>query len=280
MPGDEDPECGGLVCANFPTGGFCTNECENNASQAMERSECGGAGSTCLTQGDPPNSNSFCTASCRVSARGTATGACRAGSVCTGFWYTHAMGADATGCFPFCSENSHCSGGMMCNTRRGSCAMTGADNTRLPDGSPCNPMMTTMVPGSMTPQNIQCRGICFAINSRDRTQGICGSLLNVAASTACPDDPDAVQALAPPMADNLAICIFKQCRSNADCRAPHICRFEENAMGMPATEGPTVCNYPTMAQPTGMGGDAGVADAAVTDSGAADAARADAPTGG
>jgi hypothetical protein len=295
--GGMDPACGdSLVCLPTGTTPFCSNQCENDASQANERMACGGAGSTCLTQGDPPNANSICTAACRPTAMTVATGACRPGFVCTGWWYTHMGGRpDSPGCFPFCSQNSDCgmgAPGPMCNARTGSCGTTGVDMSRLPDGSPCNPMMTVMVPGEMRPRNVQCRGICFATSSANRTQGICGSFINTRVATACPDDPDNIDPRAPMGADNLAICIFRNCTTNADCRSPHVCRYPEDAMGMPVTDAPTLCDYPSMRQPMGIPGDGGTTGDASTDaspprdatpgdaSTSTDAAPADASTTG
>ena len=282
--GGMDPVCGDtLVCIPTGTTPICTTNCENDASQANERTACGGAGSTCLTQGDT-DPNSICTASCRPAAMTVATGACRAGFVCTGWWYTHAGGRpDSTGCFPFCSQNSDCgtgAAGMVCNARTGACGTTAVDMTRLPDGSPCNPRMTVMVPGSTTPRNVQCRGICFSTSSMRPTEGICGSFINTRVATGCPDDPDAIDPRAPQGTDNLAICIFRSCTSNSDCRSPHICRYPEDAMGMPVTDAPTTCDYPSTAQPRGIPGDGGTTTDAATDApvdGApADAAPADA----
>ncbi len=296
--GGMDPACGdSLLCIPSGTTPICSGQCENDTSQAMERASCGGAGSTCLTQGDPPQANSICTSSCRPAAMTVATGACRAGFICTGWWYTHAGATpDSPGCFPFCSQNSDCgmgAPGMVCNARTGSCGMTAVDTTRLPDGAPCNPMTTVMVPGETRPRNIQCRGICFGTSSTARTNGICGSLINTRVATGCPDDPDTIAPLARAGADNLAICIFRQCNTNADCRSPHICRYPEDAMGTPATEQQTTCDYPTAMQRTGVVGDGGTTgdaaadapaptdvapvDAAPADAAPADAAPADAP---
>ncbi len=291
MPGEADPACGDgdLQCVPTQTTPICTADCENNSSQAMERAACGGNGSTCLTQGDPPGMTaSLCAAACRPAGTTPATMACRAGNVCTGWWFTHAGGRpDTTGCFPFCDADSQCGMGMHCNTRTGDCGPMGVDMTRLPDGAPCNPRMTVMVPGETQPRNIQCRGICFRVTD-DQTQGICGSLMNIRASTMCPDDPDNVQPRAPMGTDNLALCIWRGCTTNSDCRSPHICRFPEQD-GMPVTDADPLCDYPTMAQRTGIAGDGGMpgdaatdaptdrpADAAPTDVTPTDAAPADA----
>lgn len=250
--GGMDPVCGdSLVC--IPTGStpICTTNCENDASQANERTACGGAGSTCLTQGDT-DPNSICTASCRPAAMTVATGACRAGFVCTGWWYTHAGATpDSPGCYPFCTSDAQCPGGRRCNVRVGSCGTTGADLTRLPDGAPCNPSITVTVPGETQPRNVQCRGICFRVSS-SATQGICGSFVDLAVSRACPDDPANVDLLAPPGTDNLALCVYRNCTRNANCAAPHVCRYNEDATGVPDRTQPPQCDYPTASQRTGI----------------------------
>jgi hypothetical protein len=277
--GGADPACGDgeLLCIPTPSTPICTSGCENNPSQTNERTQCGGAGSTCLTQGDGMNARSNCFASCRTAGTTAATGACRAGFVCTGWWFTHMGGTpDATGCFPHCSQNSDCPMGSMCNARTGTCGATGVDMTRLPDGSPCNPRMTAMVPGETQARNIQCRGICFSTSSDAPTQGICGSLMNIRASTMCYDDPENVAARAPQGTDNLAICIWRNCTSNSDCRSPHICRFPEDASDMPISDADPLCDFPTPAQRTGIVGDAGApADAATDRPATTDAPAAD-----
>ena len=136
---------------------------------------------------------------------------------------------------------------VRCNARTGTCGTTGVDTTRLVDGSPCNPTITVSVPGSTTPQNIQCRGICFRAGTA--TQGICGSLINAAVSTTCADDPVNVAPRAPMGTDNLAICIWRNCTRGTDCRAPHICRYPEDAANLPVTDADPLCDYPTSAQP-------------------------------
>lgn len=222
----------------------------------MERTQCGGNGSTCLTYGDEATANSLCTASCRPAGTTVSTGGCRAGFVCTGWWFTHSMGTpDSTGCYGFCNADSQCGAGMRCNSRVGECGATGVDMNRLPDGSPCNPMMTVTVPGSTTPRNVQCRGICFRADS-ELTHGICGSLVNIRVSTMCFDDPDNVVARAPQGTDNLAICIFRNCTTNSDCRSPHVCRYPEQA-GTVVTDADRTCDYPTAAQPIGVLRDGG-----------------------
>ncbi len=247
--GATDPACGALLCYSSGSVPFCTDTCSNSASQAVEQSMCGGAGSTCLTQGDAPDDSSLCTNTCRPTGTTTATGACRAGFVCTGWWFTHASGTpDTTGCTPFCTTNAHCATGSVCNTRTGDCGTSAFVAARLPDGAPCNPTVTTTVPGSTTPQNVQCRGLCFSV-SDTATQGICGSFIDLRQTTSCPDTPATLFPLAPEGTDNLGICIFKDCTRGTDCTAPLICRYPENASGRPDTSLPLTCDYATAAQP-------------------------------
>jgi len=255
--GGADPLCGAsLQCIPTGTSPICSGTCEDNASQAAERAACGGTGSTCVTQGEGALADSICTAACRPSAMSVATGACRNGFVCKGWWYTRMGGRpDSTGCFPFCSTNADCGAGApgtVCNARTGSCGMNGVDATRLPDGSPCNPRMTVMPPGATRPQNVQCRGICFGTRSARPTEGICGSFINTRVATGCPEDPERINPLAPMGTHNLAICIFRSCTTNADCRSPHLCRYPEDMMGTPATDREPTCDYPTTGQPSGI----------------------------
>jgi hypothetical protein len=197
-----------------------------------------------------------CTRTCSPTANTVAAGACPAGQACTGFWYNNTGGMpDDTGCWPFCSEDSQCTGAQnamgvaqpRCNVRTGNCGTAAVDNALLPDGAPCNPQAVQMTMRS------QCRGICFSLSSMRPTQGLCGSFINTRAATACPDDPMAVQPRAAP-GDNMAICIFKNCMTNSDCGNGTICIYPEDEMGQPATTAPRTCLYPTTAQPTGVTG--------------------------
>lgn len=106
-----------LLCFSTSSTPICTNVCENDASQAVERMACGGAGSTCLTQGDGPAASSLCAASCSVAAMTVAAGACRAGFVCTGWWHTHAGAADPTPPAATPGSQLDCSAGAVCATR-------------------------------------------------------------------------------------------------------------------------------------------------------------------
>jgi hypothetical protein len=205
----------GLMCDTTVRGGFCTANCRNSVSQATEQMQCGGAGSTCLTSDDPPDESSFCVQTCRP---GPGPG-CRPGNVCTGFWASHAMGRpDTAGCFPFCFSNADCVAGEVCNTRTGACGATGSNPAALQDGQPC------VIPAMGAPS--PCRGICFRVVSTG-TLGICGSLIDLAQSSACPDGP-AVQPLSP-TGDNLAYCVFRDCTATNCCPAGTVC---EGTAGM------------------------------------------------
>ncbi|MBI5514950.1 MAG: hypothetical protein HY909_14335 [Deltaproteobacteria bacterium] len=282
----DDTVCGdALQCDTSVVGGICTNRCMNGTA-ASEQAECGGRGGTCLS-GNEMTNNGFCTRACDPEARSEATGACRSGFVCTGFWLQRMM-ADDTGCLPFCANDMHC-GGMTprCDVRVGTCSTRAADMTRQEDGTPCNPMMTEMVPGEMNPRNTQCRGRCFRLSSMRPTQGMCGSFINLRDATGCPDAPEQIQPRAPMGDDNLGICIFRNCMTDCDCTGALRCIFPENAMGMPVTTAPRLCNYPSAAQPTGVpcmatdgGTDGGARDATATDTGAAPTDTGTAPTDG
>lgn len=255
-----DSDCAeGQECRNIGANGFCTQSCEPG-TVAEERMQCGGVGSTCL-RGSPlsEEGQGICTRTCSTTAGGTA--GCRQGTICTGYWYNNMGGMpDSAGCFPFCSNDSQCAGvtagdgGMaVCNIRTGRCGPAPFDPTLRRDGDACNPMEIAAT------MRAQCRGICFGTSNTVRTQGICGSFINVRATPVCPDD--AMQPTLTRPSDNLGICLFRFCETNSNCAAGHICRYQE-AMGMPATEGPTVCDFPTTAQPTGIttAGDGGVGD--------------------
>lgn len=265
-----DNECGGLECDTTYPGGSCTAECTNNASQSQEQTQCGGRGATCLSLGDGEEGFSYCARACNPTARTEDMGACREDQVCTGWWYTHeAAEPDATGCEFFCTTDAQCAG-MRCNTRTGECAAMGVDMAARADGEPCDPTVTVTVPGEEEPRNVQCRGICFQ-STDNRREGVCGSLVNLRAATACPDNPTVIRPEAPAdengRTDNLALCIYRECRTNADCTRPLVC--------IPGEMGdPNLCDHPGPGQ-VGIPGDGGTTTDAATD--AAVDAPADAP---
>lgn len=256
---EDDIVCGALQCA-FGNSPFCTGPCtpsteaDPGARARAEQNECGGGG-TCLSFGTGGGDvEGLCLAGCRT---GVTPSTCREGFVCTGQWLRQADGApDDPGCFPFCTRDDQCEGGGACNVRSGQCDSDGFVPTRLPDGSPCDPTRTETRPGEDTPRNVQCRGLCFLVSATNRTQGICGSLLDLARTPACPDDPTRITPRNP-MGDDQAVCVFRACNTNADCASPLRCVWPER-MGAPATELPRRCSYATTAQPNGVT-DAGVA---------------------
>lgn len=254
MMGGMDSACGtGMVCVFTDSTPVCTIDCVDSPTQLAERGMCGGVGATCLALGDGPTAESLCVQACSPGAAPGARGACRAGFVCTGWWYSHANGsADRAGCVAFCSRDSDCPSGMACNVRRGRCGGRAVDPTRLPDGSPCDPTVIELVPEESVRRNVQCRGQCLPSSDTERTHGVCGSSIDLAVTQRCPDDPSAVQPMSDPGRDNLALCVSRTCTVNRECSAPHVCRYDEDAMGRPVRTGPTTCDYPTAAQPTGI----------------------------
>jgi len=264
----DDMACGSprLSCDTDFRAGYCTGECTDSPSQDCEMAQCGGRGSTCLSLGDGADAVTFCAPQCNPTARVGMPGACRAGTVCTGWWYTHDSGEpDRTGCEYFCSSNDHCPAGMACNTRTGECGMA-ASTTLRADGEPCDP---TRDPNDGP--SVQCRGYCFTETDVAR-EGICGSLLNIGATPNCPDSPMQVRPLAPSdsngRTDNLGLCIYRECTTDADCSLPLRC--------VQGTDGdPAVCTYGEgTPAPDGGVRDGGAADA-TTDAGATDAAATD-----
>jgi hypothetical protein len=261
----DNAACGaGLECDTDFLNGYCSTECTNNASQACEAAQCGGNGATCLSLGDGADALMFCAPTCNPSARAGMPGTCRAGTVCTGWWYTHGDGApDRPGCEYFCSSNAHCPAGMPCNLRTGECGMA-ASTTLRADGEPCNPQMDPD-----TGPSVQCRGYCFVETDNDR-EGLCGSLLDIGATPNCHDNPTLVHPIAPSddngRTDNLGLCIYRECTTDADCTLPLHC--------VAGTDGdPNVCTYGDgIPAPDGGVRDGG-SDAAPAD------ASADAPGG-
>lgn len=230
-----DGECGAaLTCDVDIPGGFCTAEC-TDGTQASERSQCGGAGSTCLSYGDGDEAISYCTRTCTPTARPGTAGACRPGQACTGWWFTHeTYEPDAVGCDLFCTADSQC-GAERCNLRTGECGEA-ADMAARADGEPCDPTVETGTPA----RNRQCRGICFQIGDMP-SQGQCGSHIDLTVTPRCPDAPERIAPEAPTddageRLDNLGECLFKTCATNADCTAPLTC--------LPAMNGaPPTCGY-------------------------------------
>ncbi len=242
---------GELQCAGLVTVGFCTGVC-NNGTTSTEQSQCGGPGSTCLSGApfmlDP--GQGVCTRACNTAATSESTGGCRPGYVCTGFWEQQTAAPDAAGCFPFCTNDSQCvgvssSGGAAnrCNVRTGFCSSAPANLALRPDGEPCDPqeVQTSGLP--------QCRGVCFRVSNTDMTRGLCGSYMNLAVSTACPDS--AATLPLGPGNDNRALCLYRTCTRNAECTSPLRCIYPERDGAVRMDSIPS-CNYPTALQPSGI----------------------------
>lgn len=254
MGGVDTAACGAtLRCLPTNTTPWCSLECVDNASQVTERAMCGGGSSTCLTIDEGMFANSRCTQACVPGAAAGGSGACRAGYICTGWWFTRASGrSDATGCAPFCQRDVDCPAGLRCNVRLGTCGMRAIDPTRLPDSAPCDPTVTELPPGETFRRNTQCRGECFPIDGAVPSHGICGSYVNLSASRRCPDDPGNMMPETSATPDDYALCVVRTCAHNSDCRAPLICRYEEGPPGTLDRTAPPECLYATNAQRTGI----------------------------
>ncbi len=242
---------GALLCTTLAAGGYCTQDC-TPGSTPEERSQCGGDGSTCLT-GSPFSSAGagICTRTCNTAATSEATGGCRAGMVCTGFWFNQTSGLpDDPGCFPHCQTDAHCTGTVFsgtstprCNVRTGLCSNVPLNLALTVDGNACDP---AAIEGSGVGT---CRGTCFNVDS-DPTHGVCGSYINLAVTPSCPDNPSFIQPLAAPD-DNRALCLLKACANNSGCTTPLRCVYPERGGSIVTALG-SRCGYPTALQPSGI----------------------------
>lgn len=218
-----DTQCNGLTCDTDSFGGYCTNDCTDDPSQTAEARQCGGTGSTCLTYDENPSTaQPFCARACDPEARTESAGACRAGYYCTGFWFWRESGEpDSPGCVAFCDSDSQCPG-SRCNPRTGYCSDDGVVTTRRADGEPCDPSHL-----NDADESTDCRGFC--IQSSDvRAHGICSSEINLRTTSACPDNPTAIQPLAyydtnDARLDNSGVCAWRTCATSNDCTAPLRC---------------------------------------------------------
>jgi len=238
----EDRECEPLTCDRTVLEGLCTaTTCYQTTSQANEAAQCGGIGATCLTEGDGAQANAYCLQACVPSTFPS----CRPGHVCTGFWYTHRGGMpDSPGCFPFCAEDAHCNAGERCNERTGKCQMAVPNPALLADGQPCR------IPSPMDPS--PCKGLCLRVVTGNPI-GLCGSFVDLARTTQCPDDPMAIQPLGRTGMDNLGVCIFRRCSATQCCPAGLVCEGE----GDPGT-----CSVDDPLEPNvACDGDGGMRDA-------------------
>lgn len=219
-----DDDCDGargLFCDARQPQGMCTAACAPSSDAGAEEAACGGAGSTCLALGE----GGICTASC---APGVAGGDCDPGKVCTGLSLL-AASPDRPGCYPFCSHDEECGPGQSCN-RFGGCQPTLLDETlALADGEPC----TLREVGGAAPDP-PCRGGCIRVVAGDPTRGICATLIDLTETPSCPDDPDRVLPIRRG-GDDLAVCLYRTCASDAECTPPLRCRIQVGA--------PSICTY-------------------------------------
>ncbi len=222
------PSCAGMTCVNDegchddaltctstgPDRAYCTKKCGGFASQSKEMAQCGGEGTTCLTAGSTPGNLALCTKTCDPKAKSGQLGACVDWQACTGFWWTKTdFVPDTAGCTPFCRDDSDCISGNLCNPRVPGCGAPQRPDA-LPDGFPCSLASAT------SPQ--MCRGLCYPMG-KDPQKGICGSVINLALTNQCPDDPALMNPLGNPTKDGVGLCLFRDCQSDDDCTAPLIC---------------------------------------------------------
>ena len=140
---------------------------------------------------------------------------------------------------------------MRCNVRTGRCGVAPFDGALRADGVPCDPeeILRTMVP--------QCRGTCFALSPTRPTQGLCGSLINQRIATGgCPDGAGFEPLNRP--GDNTRLCIFRNYERDDRCAPGLVCVHSEDSATGVLVDLPRTCSYPTVLQPVGTTGDAGV----------------------
>jgi hypothetical protein len=237
-----DGDCGaGFRCVE----NACTRACVENADPLVEQLECG-IQATCLLQGDPP-APAFCARSCDAAASDTG---CRAGFVCTGFWFSRGTGMpDRAGCSAFCSADAHCPTGKKCNPRTGLCADRGVDWAKKPDGDPCTPAAgeSWKSPGQA------CRGVCLGTYATSYTEGICASRVDTRLAAACPDDPAHVL-LDVSQGDDSGLCWMRSCQTSCECTAPLLCVADPGSKD-------AHCRYPLASEHAAACADAGPKDA-------------------
>lgn len=205
-PCETDDDCLSpeMTCRRLEGPGFCTLGCQDDPDPAVEEAQCG-AGNTCLRH---PNGNAYCVQACEPVTEGGA--GCPEGRACTSFELSSGE-ADAPGCTNFCSADSDCAESQYCG-RDGTCYQhlwAGDFEDRLPDGALCE-----------LRGDVACRGTCLL---QGDTQGICASVIDLARTPACPDDPTLPLIQRP--GDDLAGCAFRSCGSDAGCEPPLVCRF-------------------------------------------------------
>lgn len=194
----------GLTCDTTWVGqGLCTRSCDDAAEQNGD-APCSD-GETCLDMSGDPRCTRACT-----------SGTCAAGQACTSLWLMRAR-PDDPGCIPFCHTDADCGTGTRCDARFGTCGMGPAPDTALADGEPC---LTAPDPAEGEP--VYCRGACFQVDE-DPTRGLCASLVDLGTYPDCFDEPDTMTPYRPTETDDIALCIYRKCRTSDDCTAPLRC---------------------------------------------------------
>lgn len=240
----------GLRC-DESRNGLCTRACEDYGDDdAAEAAACGGASRRCVRGETAP----ACLLGCDPLARAGSAQGCAIGEVCTGGWWLDPRYLpDAPGCVRWCSADADCAGdprGARCNPRLGRCAAEGEDRSRAPDGSPCDPRESRLVEGDPLPRSATCRGFCARAGSSP-SEGICGSFVDRSRFARCPDDAPDVSMRGPFGADNLALCLWRRCGGDCECRGALRCLLPES-QGRVLTAEPRFCAWPTAAQPSGQ----------------------------
>jgi hypothetical protein len=82
--------------------------------------------------------------------------------------------------------------------------------------------------------------VCMRVADSGST-GICGSFINTATQSACPDEPTLIEPIARHGTDNLGLCLFRSCSASRCCPSGLVC--EADSPG--ATEGTCSTGSPT-----------------------------------
>ncbi len=205
-----DSDCQGecVACDGWSGKSQCTANCLDSDPED-EQEQCGDPDSTCVSFNPPYGA---CSRACVPHEEDN----CDPGLACTTAWFAREV-PDDPGCFAFCTSDADCSFGSQCNERVGACGMAPPFVGLLADGEPCDPTdIDDPLPES------SCSGLCAAIDPADATHGLCASFIDRTATTECPDDPEHVKPLGPP-GDELAICLYRNCKATSDCTAPLVC---------------------------------------------------------
>ncbi|MFO0747968.1 MAG: hypothetical protein U1F43_20250 [Myxococcota bacterium] len=208
-----DDGCGGesFVCdTSGPLHPVCSATCLSSADQADEEAQCGGPDTTCVgLLGD--GEVGYCARRC--APVGTEGYRCPAGAFCSGGWVSQPGSVDdVPGCQRGCASDADCLTGV-CNARFLGCGDP-PDLTKLRDGEACS--LGTLVS--------ECRGFCAPLADGPPGRGLCASFIDYADGRECPDDPATMRPNAADVPDDVRLCFLRECRAQADCQAPLVCR--------------------------------------------------------